>query len=63
MQPLEEEPPGWEGSTCRGSAAGAHLVRSRSRQEALREERKAGISPQRQQQCGAGCATGPETVA
>ena len=63
MQPLEEEPPGWEDSTCRGPAAGAHLVRSRSRQEELREERKAGISPQRQQQCGAGCATGPETVA
>ena len=54
--------PGWEGSMCRVPAAGPHLVGSRSRQEALREGRKAWISSYRQQQCGAGCATGPEVM-
>ena len=59
LQPLEEEPsrPGGlhvQSPCCRST------LRSRSRQEALREERKAGISSQRQQQCRAGCATGPE---
>ena len=60
LQPLEEEPsrPGElhvRSPCCRST------LRSRSRQEALREERKEGISSQRQQQCRAGCATGPET--
>jgi len=32
--------PGQEGFMCKGPAAGARLVRSRSRKEALREERK-----------------------
>ena len=47
----------------KGPAAGAHLVRSRSRKEAFREERKVGICSYRQQQHRTGCATGPRIVA